>query len=440
MRKKFFVSIFLCSFLFQSVLLRAMALLVESRAQFRSRAVEIGLTVGVIDAFVNGGIDTMTKMAFWVNQPGTTTDEAALTRSTNAMLGRDPTVAEVTGIKILHFESQAFTLQSLKNSIEGPGSDVTQPKKIPLAEKEARLTEIRGRLNGVDISGPLEPATALFEHAVHQRETKVLKYLPPEKCYSREHEIKHAKPAKNLQIEGGTLTLKEGSAIPSESVYTSLQFQQAMTRRALAYDFAQLISFDVSRRYCDKLLRHLDREPPPGYMATSLGQLIKADQQVWAKLAEAGSNIRRDGAGVLPLDNLLIQTLESYEIAFYLLPMVSNSSSSGAYYKGAGKESVTYRPQPYGHYDDRKGKGKGKKGKGKKGREGHVQTWVPPRLRGGKPVDASGQPICFNYNLEGCDAAKPGQSCPRGLHICCKCYKMHPFTGNHEPDSKPAQT
>ena len=327
----------------------------------------------------------------------------------------------------------------MKNSIDGPGSDVTQPKKIPLAEKEARLGEIRARLNGVDIRGPLEPATALFEHTVHQHETKVLKYLPPEKCYSREHEIKFAKPARNLQIEGGTLSLKEGSSIPSESVYTSLQFQQAMTRRAIAYDFAQLISFDVSRRYCDKLLRHLDREPPPGYTATSLSQLIKADQEVWARLAEAGSNIRRDAAGNLPLDGLLIQTLESYEIAFYLLPMMSGSSSSGTVYKGHGKDGYPYRPHPFGHYDDRKGKGKGKKGKGKKGRESHVQSWVPPKLRGGKPVDNSGQPICFNYNLEGCDAAKPGQACPRGLHICCKCFKVHPFTGNHEPETKPAQ-
>ena len=418
----------------------AMALLVESKAQFKSRAAEVGISNAVINAFIRGGIDTMSKMAFWVNQPGTASDEAALTLSATTLLGLPPSVADMTGIKMLHFESQAFTLQSPKNSIDGPGSDITQPKKIPLAEKEARLAEIRGRLNGVDISGPLEPSTALFEHAVHQHETKVLKYLPPEKCYSREHEIKYAKPAKNLQIEGGTLTLKEGSSIPTESVYTSLQFQQALTRRAIAYDFSQLISFDISRRYCDKLLRHLDRDPPPGYTATSLGQLIKADQQVWAKLAEAGSNIRRDGLGVLPLDDLLIRTLESYEIAFYLLPMLGGSSSSGSYYKGAGKEGAPYRPHPFGYDEYRKGKSKGKKGKGKKGREGHVQTWVPPRLKGGKPVDNAGQPICFNYNLEGCDAAKPGQSCPHGLHICCKCFKVHPFTGNHEPETKQSST
>ena len=295
------------------------------------------------------------------------------------------------------------------------------------------METLRNRLRGVAIEGPLEPATALLENAVHQHELKTIKYLAPEKCYSREHEIKYAKPAKTLQVEGGTIALKDGTNIPSETVYTSLQFQQALTRRAVAYDFAQLISFDVSRSYCDKLLKHLDREAPPGYSATTLTQLIRADQQVWAKLSEAGSNIRRDEAGNLPLDRLIMNVLESYESSFYLLPMVPSASTAA------------WRSNPYEEYGkgkhgfDDKGKGKGKKGKGKKrSKSEHVQTWVPPRLRGGKPTNAAGQPICFNYNLDGCDAAQPGESCPRGLHICCKCFKNHPFNGNHQPDSKPA--
>lgn len=155
-----------------------------------------------------------------------------------------------------------------------------QPKKIPLAEKEARMNAIRTRLTGIALEGPLEPSTSLLEQTVHQHETKTIKYLPSERCYSREHEIKYAKPAKSLQVEGGTIAFKENTTIPGENVFTSLQFQQALTRRAVAYDFAELVSFDVSRRYCDLLLKHLTREPPPGYSATTLAQLVKADQQV----------------------------------------------------------------------------------------------------------------------------------------------------------------
>ena len=196
---------------------------------------------------------------------------------------------------------------------------------------------------------------------------------------------------------------------------------------SIAYEFAQLMSFDVSRKYRDMLIKHLSRGPPPGYSATTLAQLIKADQQVWAKLSEAGSDIRRNAAGEYPLDKLIISSLESYEISFYLLPMVSSTYGDSW--------ASSSRPSPY----DENPKGKGKsKGKGKRKTKGeHVQTWVPPKLRGGRPTNPAGSPSCFNYNLEGCDGAQPGSACPRGLHICCKCFKAHPFTGNHDPESKP---
>lgn len=175
------------------------------------------------------------------------------------------------------------------------------------------------------------------------------------------------------------------------------------------------------------LIKHLSRGPPPGYSATTLAQLIKADQQVWAKLSEAGSDIRRNAAGEYPLDKLIISSLESYEISFYLLPMVSSTYGDSW--------ASSSRPSPY----DENPKGKGKsKGKGKRKTKGeHVQTWVPPKLRGGRPTNPAGSPSCFNYNLEGCDGAQPGSACPRGLHICCKCFKAHPFTGNRDPESKP---
>ncbi len=403
-----------------------MALIIDSTAQFKSRADEVGMTAPTKNAFVAAGLDTMSKLAFWINQPGTATDEAAMTAAVGGLLGGPPSVGDLAAIKRLHFESQAFTLQALKNSIDGPGADVMQPKKIPLAEKEARMNAIKVRLTGIALEGPLEPSTSLLEQAVHQRETKTIKYLPPEKCYSREHEIKFAKPAKTLQVEGGTIAFKENATIPGETVFTSLQFQQALTRRAVAYDFAELISFDVSRKYCDLLLKHLTREPPPGYTATTLAQLIKADQQVWAKMSEAGSDIRRNAAGVFPLDDLITKSLESYEISFYLLPMVAHHT---------GHVANVDRSSPYEEYNQ---KGKKGKGKGKRKSKGeHVQTWVPPKLRGGKPTNPAGNPICFNYNLDGCDAAQPGQACPRGLHICCKCFKNHSFTGNHEVEGKP---
>ncbi len=401
---------------------KAMSILVDSQAQFDSRAGEIGVPNAVLVAFRNNGLDTMSKMAYWVGQPGSPLDEAALIRELQNITGSRPSLGEVASVKRLVFESQAFTLQVLKSAIEAPGSDSATPKKIPPAEKDARLASLKAKVTGLLIEGVNEPAISLFEQTMHQYENRAIKHIPPEKAISREFEIMNAKVGKQLVIEGGGVVIRDSTSIPDSTVNSSLSVQQAFVRRALAYEFADLISFEASQCYLDALFRHLSREPPPGYRCATLSQVLSADKAVFGKLAELGTNVRKDAAGIRPLDQKLKDALESYEVSFYLMPMVEKP-----------RPSPIERPQPY-YYDNPGQKGKGK-GKGKKGKkQSHTATWVPPMLRGGKPVDQQGNPICFNYNLEGCTAAQPGQSCPRGKHICCKCFETHPFSSVHKPE------
>ena len=51
---------------------------------------------------------------------------------------------------------------------------------------------------------------------------------------------------------------------------------------------------------------------------------------------------------------------------------------------------------------------------------------MPKDLIGMEP-SWKGEPICFNFNLEGCALAKNGEKCKRGWHVCCKqgCFKDH---------------
>ena len=420
----FFQDLHDSSFDFQLLLTsqKAMSILIDSEAQFDSRANEIGVPSSVVTALKNNGLNTMSKMAYWVGQPGSPLDETALSQQLQSVTGARPSVGEVASVKRLVFESQAFTLQVLKSAIEAPGSDAATPKKIPPAEKEARLAALRAKVTGLLWEGVNEPAISLFEQTMHQYENKAIKHIPPEKAISREFEIMNAKVGKQLVIEGGGVVIRDSTSIPDSTVNSSLSIQQAFIRRALAYEFADLISFEASQRYLDALFRHLSREPPPGYRCATLAQILSADKAVFGKLAELGTNVRKDASGVRPLDQKLKDALESYEVSFYLMPMVERP-----------KPNPFERVQPY-HYDNPGHKGKGK-GKGKKGKKGnHAATWVPPLLRGGRPVDEQGNPICFNYNLEGCGAAQPGQSCPRGRHICCKCFEVHPFSSVHKPE------
>ena len=52
---------------------------------------------------------------------------------------------------------------------------------------------------------------------------------------------------------------------------------------------------------------------------------------------------------------------------------------------------------------------------------------MPSDLVGMAHMTDNNEPICFAYNLSGCDKAAAGEKCPRGLHVCAKpgCFKAH---------------
>ena len=52
---------------------------------------------------------------------------------------------------------------------------------------------------------------------------------------------------------------------------------------------------------------------------------------------------------------------------------------------------------------------------------------MPPELVGMAYMTDRDEPICFAYNLDGCDKADSGERCPRGLHVCARpgCFKAH---------------
>jgi len=83
------------------------------------------------------------------------------------------------------------------------------------------------------------------------------------------------------------------------------------------------------------------------------------------------------------------------------------------------------------------GKGKGQKGKGKdrKGSRSGEKGALPSDLRfpGVEATDGNGQPICFAYNISGCDKAPPGGRCAKGRHVCAlaSCRQNHGYFSHH---------
>eukprot|EP00434_Breviolum_minutum_P030988 symbB.v1.2.027406.t1/scaffold2802.1/size122644/2 len=236
-----------------------MSSLADSEAHFQSRADEYGVPADVLTNIKNAGIRTLGQLAFAFARPGQEyTDTQFLAWLKDANAGVDPTMGASASVRRLHFESEVIVTASLKAAVETPSSDSSVPKPIPIAEKNVRMQKLRNDLGGINVEGPHEPSHALIEECVQQYDNRILKYIEPSKCTSRESELLAQKVDKRLQLDhNSVLKVKDSKTIPDADAATAFALLQCFRRRGIAYEFAQLISFTAHDKYIDALLRHL---------------------------------------------------------------------------------------------------------------------------------------------------------------------------------------
>ena len=155
------------------------------------------------------------------------------------------------------------------------------------------MNQLKQQFAGLNLEGVNEPSQALLDECCHQNEMKVLLYIEPAKCNSLEAEVAIGRTDRKLKIESNTLSIKESKSTPEEDVSTIYKLQQCLRRRAVAYEFAGLISFRSHEKYIDKLMRRLSAEAPPNYQSTSLSQVLKADREVFVHMSQNVDDIRQ---------------------------------------------------------------------------------------------------------------------------------------------------
>ena len=236
------------------------------------------------------------------------------------------------------------------------------------------------------------------------------------------------KSDRKLRIEANSLSVRESKNTPDEDVSNAYKLQQCLRRRAVAYEFAGLISFAVHEQYIDRLMRRLNTEPPANYQATSLNQILRADREVWVHLSQNVEDIRPKDTGERPLDRALQDALSDYNVAFHLLPLPLQHAPSYAPYRTWDNAQPRDEPAK-GIFQHRKGKGKNKS-------NAKGSSVAPKGVQGAVGRDSKGRPICFNYNLSSCDQAPAGGTCSRGRHVCFKanCFKNHQFCVAHKEE------
>ena len=112
------------------------------------------------------------------------------------------------------------------------------------------MTQLKQRLQGVIVERQLEPSHELLEAMMQQKEANQL-------CY-----VQLGKTKKQLSLDTEKLVVKEKSDIPDQYHSSELQACEALRRRGVAMDFADILSWESHERYLQQLTSHLCMDPP----------------------------------------------------------------------------------------------------------------------------------------------------------------------------------
>ena len=252
-------------------------------------------------------------------------------------------------------------------------------------------------------------------------EKNTFAYNSPSKCMSRQQELAGSKPEKEIQLDASktSLVVKEQLASRDISIASDLVLFQAIQWRSLAMDLTGLATYEVMKKWTDRLFNIYSQSVAPGFHKVSQAQLLRADRQAFVRLGELFTGLLKQTTGPgKVLDPYIAQLENDVTVTYFMLPLPISHTKSDPDDKGNKK-----RPDPAAKQNDDappkppkktpKGAGKGK----------HKRDPVPQGLKGMHSRTPKGEPICFGFNLGTCSSA----ACKR-KHVCAVpgCYKQHP--------------
>ena len=380
-------------------------------AVFNDRALSAGLSSDVVQLLKDAGIDTIAKTAFCSSYLPGNPDESPMQQAFKDALKRDYTAAEMAAFRYLFNECYAIVSQEMKVLVER-SADAADTRRLTNVERADRYEKQVKRLSGLNIKGFLEPSDALVDIACTQYDNNRLAYIPWEKCTSRtdeqEKDLKKDQTL-TLDVSSGKLKLDKKKDEAVADVQSDLKVQQALQRRALAYDQANVVGFHQLSKWHDKLLKARLTDPPPGYARITFTQMERADRKFFAELCDqTRSGIQTVGTD-RPVEGVLKDCMFDAEVLHCLQPLpVSSSSQSGVV-----RETNNVRSQPY-----KTGKGKGKPSNGEKGKgKGKVMPHEMVAM-GCRSTTNAGQPICYSFSLGNCNEKPVKGRCSKGFHVC----------------------
>ena len=152
--------------------------LADSEAAFEQHCNKLVADGSLTTLLVNNGIKSLSALAFASGTPQTPpTEEQFKDFSTQINGGVELSFGMQAHLKRLHFEASAIVMAELKSRATDTSTDGA--RKLPLAEKAARLKDQEARLPGLRLKGELQPSYALVDLVAQVKETNCITWITP---------------------------------------------------------------------------------------------------------------------------------------------------------------------------------------------------------------------------------------------------------------------
>ena len=380
--------------------------LVDSAAAFTVRCDEIDDSKQMGLLLARQGITTFSSLSFAIGTPNQPPTDAAFDTFAQRVFTL-PSMGQIGKLRRLLFESQTYVLAQLKMSVSSDQSSMA--RKLPVPEKQARLADLKHRLNGVVLEGEKEPAYSLIDLCQTIYETGNIVWIHPSKCHKRDSEVKASvkDPKQIVRVEAQTLKIDNEVSTADAEHGTELKLMWCLQRRGFALDMTGVVSWDVHEKWVDALFRAYSSDVSQATKPVTLTQLIRADCELWTLLARNHHTVKPDAHGDKPLDAAITRMQHDPRIIVHLMPQPAGRSSNQSTPDADPKKT----PKP-------------PKRPGKRARN---SPNVPDELKDCHQQTTNGKPICWAYNLPGgCKSNAGGKppTCSRGAHVCAYCRKV----------------
>ena len=134
------------------------------------------------------------------------------------------------------------------------------------------------------MTGQSECTHASYDLVMKMMTDNCVHYLPPSKFITREAELRHDKPQKELNVQGSSIIVKPKEPDQSCDTSTALSLHHALQRRSLALDVVGATDYFRVQAFSDFLMSHLHEPATQGFKPTTVQQVLTADRAAWVRL------------------------------------------------------------------------------------------------------------------------------------------------------------